>query len=138
MITATDAATYCASDGATERKKEREKEVVILESNFIHIRTVEEERKKEELSQLKRSNLIKKLLLENYYEGGSITIFLRKNNKIWVKDLEVKSYRVVLAQVLKDLVRTRGKYKYKWVERIVEEGGIWELEDLERLEIEVE
>lgn len=109
-----------------------------MENGFIHIRTVEEERKKEELSQLKRSNLIKKLLLENYYEGGSITIFLRKNNKIWVKDLEVKSYRVVLAQVLKDLVRTRGKHKYKWVERIVEEGGIWELEDLERLEIEVE
>lgn len=109
-----------------------------MENNFIHIRTVEEERKKEELSQLKRSNLIKDLLLGNYYEGGSITIFLRKNNKIWVKDLEVKSYRVVLAQVLKDLVRTRGKYKYKWVERIVEESGIWELEDLERLEIRVE
>jgi len=133
VITATDAATYYARDGARDRK-----EVIILESNFIHIRTVEEERKKEELSQLKRSNLIKKLLLENYYEGGSITIFLRKSNKIWVKDLEVKSYRVVLAQVFKDLVRTRGNYKYKWVERIVEEGGIWELEDLERLEIEVE
>ena len=119
-------------------EQQREKEVIILENNFIHIRTVEEERKKEELSQLKRSNLIKDLLLGNYYEGGSITIFLRKNNKIWVKDLEVKSYRVVLAQVLKDLVRTRGKYKYKWVERIVEESGIWELEDLERLEIRVE
>lgn len=128
MITATDAATYCVGDGARDRK----------EGYILVLRTVEEERKKEELSQLKRSNLIKKLLLGNYYEGGSITIFLRKNNKIWVKDLEVKSYRVVLAQVLKDLVRTRGKYKYKWVERIVEESGIWELEDLEKLEIEVE